>query len=471
MKYRMNQYRTGCRIFSLVIGGVLSGLCSSFANSDVVYTKMDEHVAFHINAQLFTYPAYTQFFTLASQQTQGQKAIPDAAEGMGLLKGIVENHLLALAANDEEHDHSLGLYADTFIEYRDLLSLLVVVKPAYKADQVIVPLSTSYDLPKLLATLLKTEAVARESVIVNRIVSQENFSEVQKVAAQGLMVGRYQLPGDAVKLVSFWDVYRIQTVQNKAKVRRGDLASIEQGVGDVVDLKLLEKSVKKNKNLTDSDLLTLWQFVWDKKNKQQYYLETGIVMDLHHDQPLLDRFKNLVTKTEIQRYYQEHQSKFIQVGSVEARHIRVGTQIKADYVYEKLRSGMGFNEAVKRYSLAKDGGSLGFINKKDKNLSFVKKLALIQAVNKVSTPYRMLDGKSYEIILVDKKQPAPLPLSDKSVRNQIANILAVKKAKNDLQNSFSIWFSKYDVVLNSRYFQKVEGLFSYEAVSTNTISE
>ena len=246
MKYRMDQYRVGCRIFSLVLGGLLGGLCSSFANSDVVYTKMDEHVAFHINDQVFTYPAYTQFLALASQQTRGQKVVPDAMQGMGLLKGIVENHLLALAVNDEEHDHSLALYADTFTEYRDLLTLLVAIEPAYKADQVIVPLSTSYDLPKLLATLLKTEAVARESVIANRIVSQEIFSDVQKVAAQRLMVGRYQLPGDALKSVSFWDVYQIQSVQNKAKVRRGDIASIERGVRAVVNLKLLEKFVKKN---------------------------------------------------------------------------------------------------------------------------------------------------------------------------------------------------------------------------------
>jgi len=465
MKYRMSQYRTSYALVSLVISVFLGGLCCSSANSDVIFTKMDEHVAFTVNEQLFTYPAYRQFSQLASQQAsqqeQTQSAMPDVMHSIGLLKGIVENHLLGLAESDEEHDHAPALYADTFAEYRDLLLLLVEIKPAYKADQVIVPLSKNYDLPSLLATLLKTEAVVKESVVANRIVSQEAFSETQKIAAQSLMVGRYQLPGDAVKPVFFWDVYKSQSVQNKAKVRRGDLAGIEQGVKAIVDLKLLEQSFKKDKKLTDSDLLTLWQFVWDKQNKQQYYLETGIVMNLHHDQPLLERFKAQVTKAEIQRYYKDHESEFVQVGSVEARHITVASQVKADYVYEKLRSGMSFNEAIKRYSLTKDGGMLGFINKKDKNLSFVKKLALIQAVNKVSTPYRMLDGKSYEIILVDKKQPAPLPLSDKSVQNQIANTLAVKKAKIDLQRSFAEWFSKYDILLNSRYFKEVDGLFAY----------
>ncbi len=461
----MDRYWAGYSLVSLMISVFLSGLYSSTANSDVMYTKMDEHVAFTVNEQLFTYPAYSQFSHLASQQASQQKqlqsATPDVMQGIGLLKGIVENHLLGLAENDDAHDHALALYADTFTEYRDLLLLLATRRPAYKADQVIVPLSKNYDLSRLLATLLKTKVVAKKSVAANRIVSQESFSEAQKIAAQSLMVGRYQLPGDALKSVFFWDVYKNQSVQNKAKVRRGNLAAIGQGVNAIVELKLLEQSIKKDKKLTDSDLGTLWQFVWDKQNKQQYYLETGIVMDLHHDQPLLERFKALVTKAEIQRYYKEHETEFIQVGSVEARHITVANQVKADYVYEKLRSGMSFNEAIKRYSLTKDGGKLGFINKKDKNLSFVKKLALIQAVNKVSTPYRMLDGKSYEIILVDKKQPEPLPLSDKSVQNQIANTLAVKKAKNDLQRSFAEWFSKYDILLNSRYFKEVDGLFSY----------
>jgi len=457
----MDGYWKGYLFLSLVIGALWSGLCSSFVNADVVFTKMDEHIAFTIDEQLFTYPAYTQFLQLASQQKQGRNAAPNNMQGTGLLKGVIENHLLALSENGDEHDHSLALYADTFAEYRDLLLLLVAVKPAYKAGQVIVPLSKRYDLPKLLASFLKTESVARESAIANRIVSQEAFSEHQEVAAQGLIVGRYQLPGDALKSVFFWDVYRIQSVQNKAKVRRGDLASIAQGVEAVVDLKLLEENVKKDRKLTDVDLHTLWRFVWDKQNKQQYYLETGIVMDLHHDQPLLERFKSLVTKTEIQQYYQEHQSEFVQVGSVEARHITVANQIKADYVYDKLQSGMDFNEAVKRYSLTKDGGMLGFINKEDKSLSFVKKLALIQAANKISTPYRMLDGKSYEIILVDKKQPAPLPLSDKSVQNQIANTLAVKRAKSDLQHSYSNWFSKHDIVLNNRYFKEIDVQLSY----------
>ena len=50
MKYRIGQYWKGYRFFCLVIGVLLGGLCSSAANSDVVFTKMDENVA-SVNAK------------------------------------------------------------------------------------------------------------------------------------------------------------------------------------------------------------------------------------------------------------------------------------------------------------------------------------------------------------------------------------------------------------------------------------
>lgn len=464
----------GCAIFSSTVLGSVS------------IVKMDEHIAFHIDDRLFTYQGYMQFHGLAFQQANK----PQGQFDKGLIKGVIENHLLALAADDEAHagenehsddhsaghsaghsdehskahDHTLGLYSETYSEYRELLSLLSVTKPPFKAEQVMVPLGDRNNLTESIERLLGSGQTIHDEHhegAVNRIQVRGEFSDEYIALAKKTVVGRYQLPGEAVTPVFYWDVYLAQSIKNRSKVGRGDVGSIKQGVHDLVDLKLLEQYVKKSKALTDQDLSTLWQIVWDKQYKQQYYLETGIVMDLHHDQPLLNRFKRTVTDADIEKYYLEHRADFIQVGSVVARHITVATQTKADFVYEKLRSGMSFDKAVERYSLSKDGGSLGFINKNDKNLSFVKKLALIQAVGRVSTPYRMLDGKSYEIILVDKKEPEPLPLSDKSVRNQITNTLAVRKAKSDLQQSFSRWFNKHDIVLNSRYFKNVDGVFSY----------
>ena len=131
MKYRMDKYRIAYRFSCWVVGVLLSGLCSSFASGGVVFTKMDEHIAFQINDQQFTYPASTQFLLLASKQRKDQSAVSGVIQEDGLLKGIVENHLLALAESDEEHDHSLALYADTFTEYRELLLLLAATNAPF----------------------------------------------------------------------------------------------------------------------------------------------------------------------------------------------------------------------------------------------------------------------------------------------------------------------------------------------------
>lgn len=469
----------------------MGGLLPAAAMGDVVISNLDKNIAFTIDDGVFTYRGYQQFHSLALQQQSKRRGsapvLDPTTGGDSLLKGLIENHLLSLSAregsgsesesdsdhaghlaehsaehadehadghsNDDGHGHEIALYVDTYDEYRDLLALLLKKKPSLVFEQVIVVNKASDNLSKSLEKLLKSGQAAERSAKKNRIISQESFSKHQEEQAKELVVGQYQLPKQDISSVSYWDVYRIQSVQNKAKVRRGDLASIQKGVEEWVGMKLLEHELKETASFTDSDLHTLWQFVWDKQYKQQYYLETGIVMDLHHDQPRLEVFKRRVTEEEIARYYQEHQSEFVQVGSVVARHITVATQEKADQVYAELNKGLDFNEAVKRYSLSKDGGQLGFINKNDKKLSFVKKLALIQAVGKVSTPYRMLDGKSYEILLIDKKQPEPLPLTDKSVQNQIANTLAVTKAKLDLESSLARWSKKHDITLNSRYFK------------------
>jgi len=473
------------RFYSLLFSGVflMGGLLPAAAIGDVAIAGLDKDIAFSIDGNVFTYRGYQQFHSLALQQQSKRRGsapvLDSAAGGESLLKGLIENHLLSLSANegtddhsdhaghsddhedehadehsnDDGHGHEIELYVDTYDEYRDLLALLLKKKPSLVFEQVVVAKKATDNLSESLEKLLRSGQAAQSSVKNNRIVSQESFSESQEEQAKELVVGQYQIPKQDVTSVFYWDVYRIQSVQNKAKVRRGDLASIQKGVKEWVGMKLLEHELKETAQFTESDLHTLWKFVWDKQYKQQYYLETGIVMDLHHDQPRLEAFKRRVTKDEIARYYQEHQAEFVQVGSVVARHITVATQEKADLVYAELNKGLDFDEAVKRYSLSNDGGQLGFINKNDKKLSFVKKLALIQAVAKVSTPYRMLDGKSYEILLVDKKQPEPLPLTDKSVQNQIANTLAVTKAKLDLESSLSHWSKKHNITLNSLYFK------------------
>ena len=155
-----------------------------------------------------------------------------------------------------------------------------------------------------------------------------------------------------------------------------------------------------------------------------------------------------------------NQNEFIQVSRVKARHITLANQQDADNVYQQLQQGMKFSEAIKLYSIAPDkadnpSGQLGLINKNSKNLTFRQKLALIQPVDKASTPYRMLDGNSYEILIVDEKSPEFLPLTDKSVRASIVNKLARLKAATHLEKVKNRLVILSDVKINTMHYKGV----------------
>lgn len=419
------------------------------SKADVIFSDMDKSLAFTVEGQPFTYAGYQQFAAAVAKQAKGKQ------DDVSILQGVIENRLLSLSildgdssdedAHHEEHEHHTPRYVDVKNEYQQMLTALVSPPSAQVVQKSGFVLQDVRVLQESLSVLLKSNNSAKA-------MSHEAFDSIQQQKAKEIEVGYFQIAGGKNQSISYWDVYQIQSIQNKSKVRRGDISQIARGVQEVFTLKLHEHKVKQDMGLQDVDLSTIRQIISDKLIKQQYYLDTGIVMDLHHDQSRLSAFKSLVTDRNIEEYYIKNQSDFVQVGSVTARHITLKTQEDADRVRQKLDEGLSFAEGIKRFSISKDSGVLGFINRKDKMLTFVKKLALIQAVGKVSTPYRMLDGKSYEIILVDKKQPEPLPVTDKSVRSQIVNILAVVKAKKALEKDYTQWYAQRDIVINAGHF-------------------
>lgn len=427
----------------------LGALLSVQSYAEVTFGTLDKSVAFTVEGMDFHYGGYQRFVSIISDRSK--QPVDDTL----FLQGVLENRLLTLSLSevveeeghhhhDDGHGHAEVLFADIFQEYQQILASLAPSPTAKDERRSVLSMVKSDELLRLLSGfsgLTRTKKMAREA-----------FSEEQKAKAKEIVIGRYSIPNHGEQQVSYWDVYQIQSIQHKAKVRRGDYQQITQGIREYVAIKLHEHKVKASLGLEDADLATIWQMVSDKISKQQYFLETGIVMDLHHDQPRLAEFKATVTDAEVNAYYEKNKADYVQVGSVTARHITVRSQDEADKVRQELDDGLDFAEAIRRYSIAKDDGHLGFINRKDKNLSFVKKLALIQAVGKVSTPYRMLDGLSYEIILVDKKQPEPLPVTDKSVRNDILNTLGVRKAKEALEANYRRWFAEKNIAINSHYF-------------------
>jgi hypothetical protein len=202
------------------------------------------------------------------------------------------------------------------------------------------------------------------------------------------------------------------------------------------------------------DFAQLQRIITDKHLKQRFLLESGAVEDLHHDSPLLKRIISSVSDVDIDQYYEQHKNDYRQIESIRARHLTVATQQEADAVYQKIKQGMSFAEAVKTFSIApsKDlpiPGDLGVVRRTDPELSFVKKLALIQPQGRVSTPYRMLDGKSFELIWVDQRESSVLPKDDKSLRFQIATFIARERAVQYYDNLRQRVLREADLRINS----------------------
>ena len=188
----------------------------------------------------------------------------------------------------------------------------------------------------------------------------------------------------------------------------------------------------------------------------------GLYADVHDDNPVLRKKALLVSNEEILSFYKDNKDEFEVVEKVKARHIRVKSQDLADKIHHEIRDGLSFSDAVKKYSIADDKnkpipGDLGWLERKDKNRSWLHSVAFTHRKGQVSVPFRSPQNQGdivYEIIYIDERVDGHLPVTDPTVRYEASRDIALKKLKEDflqLQNSLR---SKADIKLNKRAFSK-----------------
>lgn len=369
------------------------------------------------------------------------------AQQQALLDGIIENRLLAAHLRSQvmrsgfgplarqaappqvaEHAHDLDLMVKVWREYQQIVtSMMPLNKKALANTQV----RFVYDAAALQALLALDQADPMEGK-KHQAMGKENLTPQQIAAAQRFVLAEFRL-GERTEHVSLWDAYRIQNVHKRTAIRRAQQEAIEKAVKQWVTVQWQENRLAETQGWQTTDFAQLRLLITDKHVKEKFLLDSGAVEDLHHDSALLNRMIKGVTDQDIDRYYDAHKEDYRQIEQIRARHITVQTQEEADAVYRAIDEGLAFEEAVKQYSISasKDlpiAGDLGVIRRTDPDLPFVKKLTLIQPQGRVSTPYRMLDGKTYELILVDKRESSVLPKTDKSLRFQIATQIARERA-------------------------------------------
>lgn len=430
------------------------------AHADVRLAPLPEGTAFVVNGLPFGEKAF-------SALTSGIRQHSPEASDSKILKGVVENRLLAEAYAQGQHPSQSAamskmlekMFPHSHLTQKDRLWQ----EYAMLIDNVF-PLPVSDALKKRCIAL---ENISAEALMAMLGAEAGNTKKIvdptvtpgKKREASEVVLGKVHCEESVDRQVALDQVLESADEASALQLWRGEVATLNILLSKLSDLKLREGMLLQQKTLTTLDLQTLWQTVGDKQTRVDFESEAGVSFDLHHSPETIQRLKSAVTEREIDQYYDQHASDYQQVSKVNARHITVATQTVADQVVAEIRGGLDFGEAVKKYSLAgdrvaKNPGALTEIDRRDKTLPFMKKLALILPAGEVSNPFRMPDGKSYEIYWVDAREAEYLPKSDESVRSDIRREIAGQKAKVVFSDTLSKVWKNAEVVLDAGYFNK-----------------
>jgi len=134
----------------------------------------------------------------------------------------------------------------------------------------------------------------------------------------------------------------------------------------------------------------------------------------------------VVTDAEVEAWYKDHEADFNQPEQVRAAQIVVKTPQEAQRILGKIREGMSFDEAARRWSLSPDakvGGDLGFFKKGVMPPAFDQTCFALQSgkvSEVVSTEY------GYHLFkLLDRRSAEQRPLA--RVRGEVEKLLLARK--------------------------------------------
>lgn len=151
-----------------------------------------------------------------------------------------------------------------------------------------------------------------------------------------------------------------------------------------------------------------------------------------------------VTDEEVKEYYNLHKSEFVTSESVNAFHILVDDESKANKIIDEINNGMSFEDAAKKYSKCpskEKGGDLGYFTRGQMVPEF-EEVSFTSEVGKVTKPVKTQFG--YHIIkVVDKKEPIEKSFED--MHMDLLKTLTAKKQSEAYLNKVSELKEKYKV--------------------------
>ncbi|PHR67754.1 MAG: peptidylprolyl isomerase [Alcanivorax sp.] len=372
-----------------------------------------------------------------------------------VLKGLVENRLLAALAHDHDdlaaHGHADTSRVGYDAQTRHEQQRFKLIRTAFADDlRVAVEESGMADsLDYLTEPLLLSEDALAPLLSLEQAL-YATMTEAQQQAASQLAIARYRFAEDQPEqTLTLWDLYRRQNIQLKVQMHNLNTGFIREAIKQQLTMEFVFYWFDQHSGLSARAIAAVDDCIDDAMSRDELLHDLGLMHDIHDDNPQLRALAAEVSKDQIAAYYQQHQDEFTRVERVHAYHLRVNSQAEADRIYSELRAiqqddnanpGEAFVDAVARYSVAGDreqGGALGWVDRDSREDHWTRALAFVQPVQRVSPPFRSpaTDSAPYwELLWVDQKEMGYQRVDSESVRYRAAQAIA----REQMQQRFQI---------------------------------
>ncbi len=194
----------------------------------------------------------------------------------------------------------------------------------------------------------------------------------------------------------------------------------------------------------------------DKQNsvrmKISYLTDQTLAKELENE--LKKAFK--VSDAEIEKYYNDHQEKYVTPDRIKARHILVDKEDQARSLLKQIKKGADFELLAKQNSKcpsAPKGGDLGWFSKGKMDPAF-EKAAFVLKNGEVSDVVKSSFG--YHIIRLDDRRENKTRTLDQ-VRRSIERIIQREKMEKEVNALKENIKKQASVSVNDEYFKKFEG--------------
>jgi len=201
---------------------------------------------------------------------------------------------------------------------------------------------------------------------------------------------------------------------------------------------------------------SIFSIVEGKYIEDQYSRKLGVYTPIHDSEAVLNAKAKKVSELEIVNYYKKNAKHFQETDFIKAQHIQLSSHEMAEKALAALDEGMPFDEAVVKFSTAKDKlktipGDMGIIHNRDNSLNLVQKIALI-AKEKKHTGFFHVNGVWH--IYYVRQRATKLAVLDDSVRFIISRKIAKKEIRKAYINEMKTAVKIAKIKVNDKYVKE-----------------